>query len=105
MLSMIFILLGATGAAPGQDVQPAPAATTASTVTTASGEQSVDGGKPQRMNPSSPRTTRDKERWTDGMNTKRAPDPRKRDEYGAPKVTPPRGQGTDNPGGIPREHD
>lgn len=99
MLSMIFILLGASGPAPGQNAQPAPAATTAS------GEQSVNGGKPQRMNPSSPRTTRDKERWTDGMNTKRAPDPRKRDEYGAPKVTPPKGQGTDNPGGIPRERD
>ncbi|MDY1549547.1 hypothetical protein [Luteibacter sahnii] len=39
--------------------------------------------------------------WTDGMNTKRSVDPRQRDEFGAPKVTPPAGQGTDNAGGIP----
>lgn len=40
--------------------------------------------------------------WTDGMNTKRSRDPRQRDEYGAPNVTPPPGQGTDNSGGLPK---
>jgi hypothetical protein len=43
------------------------------------------------------------QRWNDGMNTKRAPDPRKRDEYGAPKVSPPEGQGTDNDAGLPKK--
>lgn len=100
MLSMMLFLFGTSGAIPAQDARPAPATTAAPS------EQSVNGGKPQRVNTSAPRTTRDKEHWSDGMNTRRAPDPRKRDEYGAPKVTPPKGQGTDNPGGIPekREH-
>ena len=99
MLSMIIFRLGTSGAIPAQDARPAPATTAAPS------DQSVNGGKPQRVKTSAPRTTGDKEHWTDGMNTKRAPDPRKLDEYGAPKVTPPEGQGTDNPGGIPEKRE
>lgn len=100
ILTMLF-LLGTSGTMPAQD-----AAGPAHTTTAARGGQSVNGGKPQRIDTSAPRSTETKEHWSDGMNTKRAPDPRKRDEYGAPKVTPPEGQGTDNPGGIPepRKH-
>jgi hypothetical protein len=39
--------------------------------------------------------------WNDGLNTKDSIDPRKRDEYGTPRVTAPQGQGTNNRGGIP----
>jgi hypothetical protein len=101
MLTMMLFLLGTSGATTSQDTpHPAPATTAPRS------EQSVNGGPPQHVDTSRPRSTEKKEHWTDGMNTKRAPDPRKRDEYGAPKVTPPTGQGTDNPGGIPepRKH-
>jgi len=94
-------MLGAAVTVPPQDSNHPPSATTAP-----KSEQSVNGGVPQRVDPEKPRTSEHNERWSDGMNTKRAPDPRKRDEYGAPQVTPPAGQGTDNPGGIPepRQH-
>jgi hypothetical protein len=67
--------------------------------------------KKQTVN-SAPQTVHETERslkkeqeqhWNDGLNTKRAPDPRKRDEYGAPKVSPPKGQGTDNDAGLPKK--
>jgi hypothetical protein len=101
MLSMMLFLLGTSS-----PMSPQEAAHPAGAATAPRSEQSVNGGAPQRVDTSAPRSTGHKERWTDGMNTKRAPDPRKRDEYGAPKVTPPNGQGTDNPGGIPepRKH-
>lgn len=95
MLSTMFFLLATSTPAVQDAAHPAHAGTAA-----VSG-QSANGGKPQRVDTTAPRSTAPNEHWTDGMNTKRAPDPRKRDEYGAPKVTPPTGQGTDNPGGIP----
>ncbi|MEX1827121.1 hypothetical protein [Luteibacter sp. CQ10] len=63
------------------------------------------GSHPQRVE-ETPRSRAHeaKEHWTDGMNTKRSNDTRERDEYGAPKVTPPKGQGTDNSGGLPKTH-
>ncbi|MGE7136657.1 hypothetical protein ACQKIE_03410 [Luteibacter sp. NPDC031894] len=101
MIPMMLFLLGASGSLPPQE-----AAHPAQATTTAASDQSVNGGAKQRVDTSAPRTTEKREHWSDGMNTKRSPDPRKRDEYGAPKVTPPQGQGTDNPGGIPepRKH-
>jgi hypothetical protein len=64
--------------------------------------QSANGGKPQKVDAGErTRKSAGKEHWNDGMNTKASPDPGKRDEYGAPAVTAPRGQGTDNAGGIP----
>jgi hypothetical protein len=64
--------------------------------------QSVNGGAPQKIAPV-PRTRerQGQEHWSDAMNTTRTPAPAARDEYGAPKVTPPRGQGTDNAGSLP----
>lgn len=66
------------------------------------GETSVNGGRPQNVAPT-PRTRErlGQESLMDGMNTTRSPQPAKRDEHGAPKVTPPAGQGTDNAGGLP----
>lgn len=96
ILTMMFLLGSSTVAAVPQDVPRS----------SDDAQQSVNGGEPQRVNEE--RRSREKkgqEHWNDGMNTKRAPDPRKRDEYGAPKVTPPKGQGTDNAGGLPPEAD
>jgi hypothetical protein len=64
--------------------------------------QTANGGKPQKVPPRArSRQQAGEEHWSDGMNTTHTPTPPKRDEYGAPKVTPPRGQGTDNAGGLP----
>jgi len=60
------------------------------------------GSHPQRVEETPRSRAHDaKEHWTDGMNTKRSNDTRERDAYGVPKVTPPPGRGTDNPGGVP----
>jgi hypothetical protein len=64
--------------------------------------QSVNGGAPQKVAPAlRTRQRRGQEHWSDGMNTTRTPSPTARDEYGAPKVIPPRGQGTNNAGSLP----
>jgi hypothetical protein len=67
-------------------------------------EQTVNGGRPQTViEDARSRRLEQNQHWSDGMNTKRSPDPRQRDEYGAPKVTPPGGQGTNNAGGVPAQ--
>ncbi|SFW22756.1 hypothetical protein [Luteibacter sp. UNCMF366Tsu5.1] len=97
MMTMVFALgTSALASAMPQDATPAHAGT-------AQG-QSVNGGRPQRIG-DTPRagSKARSQHWDDGMNTKRAPDPGRRDEYGTPKVTPPKGQGTNNAGGIPKD--
>lgn len=103
ILTMVFAL-GASAAMPAspQSAQPAHAGTAA--------VQSVNGGRPQRIGDTPREGSKARsQHWNDGMNTKRAPEPGQRDEYGTPNVTPPKGQGTDNAGGIPKppakEHD
>ena len=95
ILTMMFLL--GTGGSPVMQDRPAP---------TNDDTQSVNGGKPQNVR----ETRRSKERagkehMDDGMNSKREPDPRPRDAYGTPTVTPLPGQGTDNAGGIPAAAD
>ncbi|SEO94986.1 hypothetical protein SAMN02800692_2963 [Luteibacter sp. UNC138MFCol5.1] len=93
ILTMMF-LLGSSAGVPQNHEPPA-------TVQDGT-RQSVNGGKPQTVKEDAhSRAKERREHWNDGMNTKRAPDPRERDEYGTPKVTPPKGQGTDNAGGLP----
>lgn len=94
ILTMMFLL--ATGGAPAMQDKPSPSSDT----------QSVNGGKPQNVRDATRSKERaGKEHIDDGMNSKRAPDPRPRDAYGTPTVTPPPGQGTDNAGGLPAAAD
>ena len=86
--------------------QSAPASSHSSQTPTKVEHQTVDS-HPQQVN-DTPQSDADKanSRITDGLNTKRgAGDPRERDSFGAPKPSPPPGQGTNNRGSIPPESD
>lgn len=66
-------------------------------------KEQTAGSHPQRVEETPRSRAQEKQKhWTDPMNTKDSADPRQRDDYGVPKVTPPSGQGTDNSGGIPK---
>jgi hypothetical protein len=62
----------------------------------------MNGGPPQNLDAGERTRAREgQEHWTDGMNTTQTPEPKDRDEYGAPKVHAPQGQGTNNSGSLP----
>jgi len=61
-------------------------------------KQTANSGPQKVIETPATRKKEEKQKWTDGMNTKRYPttDHRPRDEYGAPVPNPPEGQGTNS---------